>query len=248
MQAGFWDHYARWYDRLSILASYVDLQEQVIAELHDLPPTARILDAACGTGYLLMKHVERFPLGEVIGVERSLPMARRARKKLSRYRRKQGGGFNAKLYELDLNLPLNSDAGWHDGYFDAVTSVNTLYALDDPKVFLRECARLLVPGGRLVVANPWVPEPERVLIDHVQQMLFVGGPRMFAEFLLYAPEITALYAANTLIARKAKERKVHFLEPHELADLIEEAGFRVETQKDLVYADTCCLVSATRNA
>jgi 2-polyprenyl-3-methyl-5-hydroxy-6-metoxy-1,4-benzoquinol methylase len=39
------------------------------------------------------------------------------------------------------------DAGYEDGFFDAVTAVNVLEHLTDPKVFIKEVSRILKPGG-----------------------------------------------------------------------------------------------------
>ncbi len=245
MQETFWNLYARLYDRLSILQPYEELQETVLEQLGSLPPNARILDAASGTGYLFMKLVERYPLAEIFGIERSVPMARQARRKLDRHRSTGKLGYRARILELDLNRSLNSDEGWKDDSFDAIVSVNTLYALSDPEAFLLECRRLLAPEGRFVIVNPWVAEPQRVLIDHIRHMLFWGDARMIVQFILASPEIAAVYAINMVIAQQAKDMTYHFYAPEELKELVEKVGFTVRHFDESAYAGTCCLVAAT---
>jgi len=244
MQEAFWNLYARWYDRLAVLQPYQELQALVLAQLGDVPPNARILDAACGTGYLLMELVKKYPLAEITGIERSVTMARQTRQKLSRHRRDGGAGYNAKLLELDLNKPLGGVTGWKDASFDVIISVNTLYALNDPKAFLAECRRLLATDGVLVIVNPWVPEPERVLYNHIHEMLALGNMKMYLEFAISAPKIVSMYVTNMVIAKRAKDRIYHFYKPEQLAELIEKSGFHVEYLDQNVYACTCCLITA----
>lgn len=244
MNERFWNLYARWYDKLSILEPYKVLQNQVMQGFGDLASNARILDAASGTGSLFMRLVKALPHATVVGIERSPAMMRQARRKLSRYRKKTGGGYGGTLFERDLNQPLCEPGGWPEGGFDAIASVNTLYALEDPGAFLAECRKLLAPGGRLILVNPWVPVPHKVLVDQLQQMVWGGSIRDIIRFGWNMPEIMAVYIANMIIAKRAKGKVLHFLPPDDLVILMEERGFRVLELNRAVYSDTCCLIIA----
>ena len=204
MQETFWNLYARWYDRLTMLFSYQELQALVLAELGDMPSDARMLDVACGTGELFIKLVKRFPKVQIVGIERSASMARQARRKLDALRARQSLGYGSSILELDLNNGLLDSEGWKNASFDAIVSVNTLYVLDEPELFLHECRRLLAPGGRIVIVNPWVPEPQRVLLDHLQRLKRMRDIRGIAKFVLASPEIGVVYAINAVIAKRAK--------------------------------------------
>jgi SAM-dependent methyltransferase len=94
----------------------------------------RVLDVGCGTGYLLERlHAHGF---ECTGVERSAHAADAHRDGV----RILGGEL------LDLALEPAS--------FEVVVIWHVLEHLRDPQATLREAARLLVPGGVLVLAVP----------------------------------------------------------------------------------------------
>jgi ArsR family transcriptional regulator len=104
-----------------------------------LPAEWTIADLGCGTGALaeqLARHVRR-----VVAVDQSGEMLRTARRRLAGLR-------NVELHEARLEaLPLA------DASCDAAVAVLVLAYLDDPAAALREAARVLRPGGRLVVVE-----------------------------------------------------------------------------------------------
>ena len=104
-----------------------------------LPREAVVADLACGTGTLmaaLVPHVRR-----VIGVDQSAAMLRSARRRLQ-------GHAGAELRQGDLEaLPIE------DQSCDAALLVLALSYVEDPARALAEAARILRPGGRLVVVD-----------------------------------------------------------------------------------------------
>jgi ArsR family transcriptional regulator len=128
--AGAWDELrARVYGRAFGQAALLAL----------LPPAWTVADLGCGTGALaaeLAPHVRR-----VIAVDRSAAMLRAAR-------RRAAGVENVEWHEADLAaLPLP------DGRCDAALLVLVLAYQEDPAPVLAEAARVLRPGGRLVVLD-----------------------------------------------------------------------------------------------
>lgn len=97
----------------------------------------RILDVACGTGFALARLAE-MPFGlDLAGVDINLHMLSRSRLPST-----------VDLVHADArHLP------FADGRFDAVITLNALHYLDDPAIAIEEMARLLRPGGRLVVTD-----------------------------------------------------------------------------------------------
>ncbi|SDL20568.1 Methyltransferase domain-containing protein [Glycomyces sambucus] len=103
----------------------------------------RVLDVGCGPGPLFASLRERG--AEVTGVEPSAKMLELARGRL---------GDDALLLQGDLNDPLP----FADGAFDLAVASLVLHYLEDWSGPLAELKRVLVPGGRLVVAvnHPFV--------------------------------------------------------------------------------------------
>ena len=108
--------------------------------LRELAPRARLLDVGCGGGQLLTRLSERRPDLELTGVD--LSPAQIARGRI----RARGRGI-AFVEGSALALPFD------DASFDAVVSVASLKHWPDAAAGLRECARVLRPGGRLVVGE-----------------------------------------------------------------------------------------------
>jgi SAM-dependent methyltransferase len=106
-----------------------------------LPRRGRILEVGCGTGGLLVAAARKgIAISGVDIASRWLVAARR------------------RLADRGLSVPLLAASAdrlpWPDGHFDAVVADSVLEHLDDPTPALREWARVLRPGGRLVAWSP----------------------------------------------------------------------------------------------
>ena len=141
MSERFWDIYAFCYDSISHLAPYREMLRIVSEELN-LRPKMRVLDAGCGTGnfekYLRNRGIEC----EIVGIDFSEGMLRRARNKC-----KDG---STEFCRADLVHPLP----FLDGSFDRILCINVLYAVSNAQRVLDEFYRVLKKGGRLIVVDP----------------------------------------------------------------------------------------------
>ena len=108
----------------------------------------RVLDLATGSGDLAIAIAKLCPEAEVIGVDFCLPMLATARKK----------GVPLLIQADGLRLP------FADGTFDAVTIAFGLRNMESWQHGLSEIARVLSPGGHLLILEFSIPrQPFRAL-------------------------------------------------------------------------------------
>jgi SAM-dependent methyltransferase len=109
-----------------------------VADAARIQPGQRVVDVACGTGVLARGIAVRVgPGGSVVGLDINAGMLAVARRQAPEIEWRQGPAEA---------LPFDSDS------FDAVVSQFGLMFFEDRRAAVAEMARVLRPGGRLVVA------------------------------------------------------------------------------------------------
>lgn len=111
-------------------------------EALELLPTDNVLDVGTGHGRALGEIAARTPRGLATGIDPSALMIEIARSRNARLVR--GGRVRVEQAEVE-RLP------FPDATFDKVMAVHALYFWSDLTASLRQIARVLRPGGRLVV-------------------------------------------------------------------------------------------------
>ncbi len=130
--------------------------EAFVARLLELGAGAggRMLDIGTGPAQIPRLLCERVPGARVVAIDLSRSMLEEARREL-------GGSEAASRVELRV-----ADAKaleFPDADFDAVFSNTILHHIPDPLPFLAEAARVLRPGGLLLIRDLFRPDtPERV--------------------------------------------------------------------------------------
>lgn len=142
-RVGSVDGYRIWSATYDSPNSAFDIDEPILQKIFDELPVGVAVDAACGTGRLADELASRGH--EVIGVDSSPDMLERARDRVS------SGDFRVG----DLRrLPVD------DGTADLVTCALALTHVAALAPVMAEFARVLRPGGHLVLSDM---HPERVL-------------------------------------------------------------------------------------
>jgi demethylmenaquinone methyltransferase / 2-methoxy-6-polyprenyl-1,4-benzoquinol methylase len=121
-------------------------RSRVVAQC-GLRPGDRAVDLACGTAEIALRLKRRVgPGGAVCAVDFSAPMLEVARRKAAHR------GLSLDLIQADiLRLPLP------DGGFDAATIGFGVRNVSDPPACLGELARVVRPGGRVVILETGQP-------------------------------------------------------------------------------------------
>ena len=188
----------------------------------DLGPGSDALDVCCGTGDLTLALRRRIgPDGRVVGCDFSEPMLEIARRKSGQE------GLPAEFGWADaLDLP------YGDNSFDAVTVGFGARNLADLDRGISEMARVLRPGGRLVILE--ITRPQR---EPLQSFYSLWFDRIVPVLGSLAGDSDAYsYLPNSVRS---------FPEPRDLAGMIDRAGF-TEIRWLLLAGGIIAVHSATR--
>jgi ubiquinone/menaquinone biosynthesis C-methylase UbiE len=104
----------------------------------------RVLDLGCGTGYLLRVLAERYPDAEqLVGVDAAPAMVKTA------------ADVTAVTHDdrLTFAAGVAEQIGYPDETFDLIVSTTSFDHWSDQQAGLRECARVLRPGGWLLLVD-----------------------------------------------------------------------------------------------
>lgn len=162
-QSYFEAHAADW-DRIRSLHVAEGEVEKAMGSALGPGPFDLLVDIGTGTGRMLELFATRYARG--IGLDINQAMLAYARAKLAR-----AGIANAQVRHGDLySLPLA------DGAADAVVMHQVLHYLSDGPRAIREAARVLAPGGRMVIVDFAPHDLEFLRTEHAHERLGFPGP------------------------------------------------------------------------
>jgi ubiquinone/menaquinone biosynthesis C-methylase UbiE len=105
----------------------------------------RVLDVGCGTGYMLRLLAARYPqAAELAGIDAAPSMIETAEQ-------------SADDGRLRFTVGVAERLPFPDHAFDLVVSTTSFDHWTDQPAGVRECARVLAPGGHLVLADQFSP-------------------------------------------------------------------------------------------
>lgn len=148
------------YDAMDFVATDTAFAEAAV-RLAGATGSPRIVDLGTGTGAIPLLLLDRHPTATVVGVDLAGSMLDVARKKAAA----RGHAARLELVCADVK-----DTGLPAGSFDFVMSNSVLHHMADPLTLLREMARLVKPGGGLLLRDLFRPpsiEEARAIVERV---------------------------------------------------------------------------------
>lgn len=138
--------YERWAPVYDALCGPIFLTGRRAAAAAARAVGGRILEVGVGTG---LSFDDYDATTEVIGVDLSEPMIARARERL------RNGRYP---FVRDLRVMDAATLDFPDAYFDCVVAQFVITLVADPERVLSECARVLRPGGQIILVNHFYSE------------------------------------------------------------------------------------------
>jgi ubiquinone/menaquinone biosynthesis C-methylase UbiE len=178
---------------------FAPLDRQIVAWLN-LAPGSRVLDAGCGGGGMTRLLAEAVgPGGEVVGLDTSPQMLEWAKTQAEN----ANLAGRIKFQEGDVRaLP------FEDASFDLVWCSRVIHGLNDQLAGVRELARVVRPGGRLIVREgglplQFMPYDLGLGVPGLEGRLAAAHAQWFANWRSSLPEVTAYPYGWTHMLREA---------------------------------------------
>jgi ubiquinone/menaquinone biosynthesis C-methylase UbiE len=164
-QAYFREHAAEW-DKIRALHVAEGVVEAAMREALGTERVNLLVDLGTGTGRILELFADRYSRG--LGIDANQAMLAYARSKLGR-----AGLAHAQVRHGDIyNLSLGEQVA------DAAVMHQVLHFLADPGRAIREAARILAPGGRLLIVDFAPHDLEFLREQFAHERLGFGGSQL----------------------------------------------------------------------
>jgi len=194
--------YARWapvYDRVFGKVFERGRHAAIAAVEAAVPPGGRLLEVGVGTGISLPDYRRDI---RIVGLDISAPMLQRAQQRVAQYQLANVEALSV-MDAAKLALP--------DASFDAVVAQYVITAVPDPDGTLDEFARVVKPGGEIILVN-------HIGADQGPRAVFEAGFAPLARRLGWRPEFKFSRLSNwasrhggvRLVSRTAMPPMGHF--------------------------------------
>jgi ubiquinone/menaquinone biosynthesis C-methylase UbiE/esterase/lipase len=166
MEKQFWQKYLVKYSCINKIKDYNEYLDSIVNLLGGIGNGEVVLDAGCGPGYLgawLLANSKN-ESHSYVGIDFIMPVLKKARtahnKLIANISKQEFSG--AQDYKLsyicsDLDRSWNSKKSYkicfQDNVYDKVCSSLLVSYLKSPLVFLKECYRIIKPGGKIIVTT-----------------------------------------------------------------------------------------------
>ena len=179
-QAAAWfdSHAAQWDRMRALYISEAEVEAAIAAMVRGLP-IRHLIDIGTGTGRMI--EVLGADATRIIGIDKSAEMLRLARAKLS-------SGAIAALSDpaqVDLRIGDFNDLPVSDAKADFAVLHQVLHFAQHPETVLAEAARVLAPGGHLLVADFAPHDREELRRDFAHARLGFDDATIAAWFAQY---------------------------------------------------------------
>lgn len=162
----FWDRVAPLYDAFENMVNRASYEGTALAVAQMIGPGDEVLECACGTGAISAAIAPA--CARLVATDYSDGMLAQARKKLAKR-------SNVTVEQADITaLPYADDS------FDVAVAGNVIHLLPDPEQALRELARVVRPGGTIIL--PTYIEPLKRKQGMIPALLARLGARFERRF------------------------------------------------------------------
>jgi len=144
----------RYWDKVYSAPTSQDVKDRRYLMLaHYVREKDRVLDVGCGGGWQCFVVSVARPQAEIYGVDISPMAIAKAERAYSRI--------------ANFKVGLATSTGFPDSFFDTVVSGEVIEHLEKPELFIKEAARILKKGGKLLITTPYLEENNRFSQEHL---------------------------------------------------------------------------------
>jgi ubiquinone/menaquinone biosynthesis C-methylase UbiE len=183
------------YDSSAFIRFWISGYDQtVVSAIDGLDRNSRILDVGCATGRLL-GTLASAGFGNLAGVDIAERIVSVSKRRLEQI------GVLAELRVADAETGLP----WCSSSFDIVTVTGVFHHFFRPEMAIQEISRVLSPGGKVVIVDPWFPPIVRHIINIALRVKPHSG-----DYRFYSPRgIIALFNRNGLETEWWRRAAIH---------------------------------------